>query len=38
VTAPVFPNTLITLGIGALVGAALAGLVGSRMVRNWTRR
>lgn len=38
VTAPVFPNTLITLGIGALVGAALAGLIGSRMVRNWTRR
>jgi uncharacterized protein involved in exopolysaccharide biosynthesis len=38
VTAPVFPDTLITLGIGALVGAAIAALVGSRMVRNWTRR
>jgi capsular polysaccharide biosynthesis protein len=38
VTAPIFPDTLITLGIGALVGAAIAALVGSRMVRNWTRR
>ncbi|GAA5160085.1 hypothetical protein GCM10023321_42140 [Pseudonocardia eucalypti] len=38
VTAAVFPNTGITLGIGALVGVALAGLVGARMVRGWTRR
>jgi uncharacterized protein involved in exopolysaccharide biosynthesis len=38
VTSPVFPNTLITLGLGAVAGALLAGLIGSRMVRNWTRR
>ena len=38
VTAAVFPNTLITLGAGALVGALLAALIGSRMVRSWTRR
>jgi capsular polysaccharide biosynthesis protein len=38
VTAPVFPNTLITLAIGALVGGLLAALIGSRMVRKWTRR
>jgi uncharacterized protein involved in exopolysaccharide biosynthesis len=38
VTAPVFPNTLISLGLGAVAGAVLAGLVGSRLVRNWTRR
>jgi len=34
---PVFPNTLITLGIGALVGALAAAAVGYRMVRDWTR-
>lgn len=37
-TAPVFPNTLITLAIGALVGAAAAALIGTSMVRRWTRR
>lgn len=37
-TAPVFPNTLITLAVGALVGALLAAYLGLRMVRGWTRR
>ena len=32
-TAPVFPNTLITLAIGALVGAAAAALIGTSMVK-----
>jgi capsular polysaccharide biosynthesis protein len=35
---PVFPNTAITLGVGALVGALLAVLICYRLVRNWTRR
>jgi uncharacterized protein involved in exopolysaccharide biosynthesis len=38
VTAPGFPNTLITLGIGALVGAAAGALICTNMVRRWTRR
>jgi capsular polysaccharide biosynthesis protein len=38
VTDPVFPNTLITLGVGAVVGILLASLVGLRMVRRWTQR
>jgi capsular polysaccharide biosynthesis protein len=37
-TAAVFPNTLITLAIGALAGVLLAALVGWRMVSRWTRR
>ncbi|WP_084210796.1 hypothetical protein [Pseudonocardia acaciae] len=38
VLAPVFPNTLITLGIGAMIGVLAAALAGTRMARNWTRR
>lgn len=37
-TAAVFPNTLITLGIGALVGALAAALIGLRLVGSWTKR
>lgn len=35
---PVFPNRMITLGIGALIGVLAAALVGSRMTRNWLKR
>ncbi|MBO0873982.1 MAG: hypothetical protein J2P19_11375 [Pseudonocardia sp.] len=38
VLAPVFPPTLITLAVGALVGLVAAAIVGTRMARNWTRR
>ena len=38
VTAPIFPNTLITLGIGALVGILGAALIGFRLVKGWTKR
>jgi capsular polysaccharide biosynthesis protein len=34
----VFPNTLITLGIGVLVGALAAALIASNMIRRWTQR
>ncbi|WP_156935279.1 hypothetical protein [Pseudonocardia spinosispora] len=37
-TSPVFPNTLMTIGIGALVGAAAAALIATNMVRRWNRR
>jgi capsular polysaccharide biosynthesis protein len=36
--AAVFPNTLITLGIGVLVGALAAALIASNMIRRWTQR
>jgi capsular polysaccharide biosynthesis protein len=32
----VFPDTLISLGIGVLVGAAVGGLICFNMVRRWT--
>jgi capsular polysaccharide biosynthesis protein len=34
----VFPNTLITVGIGAMVGILVAALIGLRMIRGWTKR
>jgi capsular polysaccharide biosynthesis protein len=36
--AAVFPNTLITLGVGALVGAIAAAVICTNMVGRWTRR
>ncbi|HZZ46200.1 MAG TPA: hypothetical protein VFE65_04895, partial [Pseudonocardia sp.] len=32
----VFPDTLISLGIGVLIGAAIGGLICFNMVRRWT--
>jgi uncharacterized protein involved in exopolysaccharide biosynthesis len=34
----VFPSTMATLGIGVLIGAAVAALISMNMVRRWTQR
>jgi capsular polysaccharide biosynthesis protein len=34
----VFPNTVATLGIGVLLGTAIAALIATNMVRRWTQR